>query len=156
MKRIVTILFLLFLSTPVFATAGWYEGCNDDIIVVPISEAREFFRTRDPNDRRPVLYDDGGVVHAYYKKLVKAYHEKYPTYYDEKGWGHSYRPAHSWNREVIIPLYKFLAELDIPGQYEEQTPAQREKNKEEARKMRREQDLEHMFGPLKRLLNISN
>lgn len=155
MKRIITILFLLFLSTPVFATAGWYEGCNDDIIVVPISEAREFLRTRDPNDRRPFSFDDGGVVHAYYKKLVKAFDDKY-TYKDEKGTIYITASYKVWNREVIIPLYKFLAELDIPGPSEVQTPAQREKNKEEARKMRREQDLEHMFGPLKRLLNISD
>lgn len=136
MKRIVTILFLLFLSTPVFATAGWYEGCNDNI---------------EPAE------DNG--TQAYYEKLVKAYHEKYPTYYDEKGVGHSYRPARSWNREVIIPLYKYIAEHPVKYRYPEQlypTKEKLEQNKEEVRKMRREQDLEHMFGPLKRLLNISD
>lgn len=136
MKRIVTILFLLFLSTPVFATAGWYEGCNDNI---------------EPAE------DNG--TQAYYEKLVKAYHEKYPTYYDEKGWGHSYRPARSWNREVIIPLYEYISEHPVKYRYPEQmypTKEKLEQNKEEVRKLRREQDLEHMFGPLKRLLNISD
>ncbi len=135
MKRIITILFLLFLSTPVFATAGWYEGCNDNI---------EFA-------------EDNGTQ-AYYEKLKKAFDDKY-TYKDEKGTIHITASYKVWNREVIIPLYKYIAEHPVKYRYPEQlypTKEKLEQNKEEVRKMRREQDLEHMFGPLKRLLNISD
>lgn len=138
MKQFITLLLLLMVTTPVFATAGWHEGCNDDVVVIQASQAQEFFRNRAPNDQRPVVIEDP-EAHQYYEELVKAYDKKY-HYYDEQGRGHYRAPIGAFQREVEAPMMEYI--MKHPYGYNASSPKQiqeRKKNKETLDRLRKEQ-----------------
>ena len=85
MKRLLlTVLLLMFIIPPVFATGDYYEGCNDNI-------------TYTPNNG----------VQDYYTKLKKQYREKYVKDIDAT---HSVNnsPVGAYDREVIVPLLDYM------------------------------------------------